>query len=653
MADVGEFVATLRFKLDGDGLKQASVQMDNAQHSGSMLDSVMSHFVFTMGDVVSAGGKVYNALKSVADAAITDEYNMTMLSSAMKNQGVFTEKSIELNEQYAETLSQHSRYSKDELISLMAVTTQYGLHDQKLRDTTLAAVNMSTAFAAMGLTVEQAAKLLVKASEGNTTALSRYGIVVDSTMSKEEQYLALIKRFTTDSSAANDAMNTTAGKSLVLSHNFDILKENLGKGLLPAINLVVEGLNKITTAVIGSGHLDYEQKLLATMKDRLAAEEKDLGSAWRNQEYTKQSIADYKTKIALIEQEIAKLQSDEGANTHKSEAEIEKDKETAAKKSAIKEEQITKEQKYDADYLDYQMAIGEKTLDDKKKELAAELAAITGNTVDEKESRLKLLQEIFNINKQESADAKKTAADIEKTREKTDADEKKRLDKIIADHKKLLNDEEQFVSKTKAVTDGYSTYENTLINNDLQTKLNANAASYNDQVARANATITDSTELNTKLQTLAQTKADNDAKIQKDAQDKEIALKQAMKPIMIAETVANTAVAIMKILADGGLFAIPAAIAAGVEGALEVATIEAQQFAGGVRNFSGGMAIVGERGPELVKLPAGSDVYTNQESRAMAGGTTIVINANGPANREFARQMGNEIMKQVNVNRKW
>lgn len=653
MADVGEFVATLRFKLDGDGLKQASVQMDNAQHSGSMLDSVMSHFVFTMGDVVSAGGKVYNALKSVADAAITDEYNMTMLSSAMKNQGVFTEKSIELNEQYAETLSQHSRYSKDELISLMAVTTQYGLHDQKLRDTTLAAVNMSTAFAAMGLTVEQAAKLLVKASEGNTTALSRYGIVVDSTMSKEEQYLALIKRFTTDSSAANDAMNTTAGKSLVLSHNFDILKENLGKGLLPAINLVVEGLNKITTAVIGSGHLDYEQKLLATMKDRLAAEEKDLGSAWRNQEYTKQSIADYKTKIALIEQEIAKLQSDEGANTHKSEAEIEKDKETAAKKSAIKEEQITKEQKYDADYLDYQMAIGEKTLDDKKKELAAELAAITGNTVDEKESRLKLLQEIFNINKQESADAEKTAADIEKTREKTDADEKKRLDKIIADHKKLLNDEEQFVSKTKAVTDGYSTYENTLINNDLQTKLNANTASYNDQVARANATITDSTELNTKLQTLAQTKADNDAKIQKDAQDKEIALKQAMKPIMIAETVANTAVAIMKILADGGIFAIPASIAAGVEGALEVATIEAQQFAGGVRNFSGGMAIVGERGPELVKLPAGSDVYTNQESRAMAGGTTIVINANGPANREFARQMGNEIMKQVNVNRKW
>lgn len=35
------------------------------------------------------------------------------------------------------------------------------------------------------------------------------------------------------------------------------------------------------------------------------------------------------------------------------------------------------------------------------------------------------------------------------------------------------------------------------------------------------------------------------------------------------------------------------------------------QFANGVQNFSGGWAIVGERGPELVNLPAGSDVIPN------------------------------------------
>jgi hypothetical protein len=55
----------------------------------------------------------------------------------------------------------------------------------------------------------------------------------------------------------------------------------------------------------------------------------------------------------------------------------------------------------------------------------------------------------------------------------------------------------------------------------------------------------------------------------------------------------------------------------------------ANQFAGGVDNFGGGMAIVGERGPELVNLPAGSSVFSNGKSRDMlSGGAGIAININ-------------------------
>lgn len=43
-------------------------------------------------------------------------------------------------------------------------------------------------------------------------------------------------------------------------------------------------------------------------------------------------------------------------------------------------------------------------------------------------------------------------------------------------------------------------------------------------------------------------------------------------------------------------------------------------FAQGVRNFGGGFAMVGERGPELVNLPKGSDVFTASESRQMLRG---------------------------------
>jgi tape measure domain-containing protein len=48
-------------------------------------------------------------------------------------------------------------------------------------------------------------------------------------------------------------------------------------------------------------------------------------------------------------------------------------------------------------------------------------------------------------------------------------------------------------------------------------------------------------------------------------------------------------------------------------------------FADGVRNFGGGMAIVGERGPELVNLPKGADVFSNEESKRMTGGQGITI----------------------------
>lgn len=44
-------------------------------------------------------------------------------------------------------------------------------------------------------------------------------------------------------------------------------------------------------------------------------------------------------------------------------------------------------------------------------------------------------------------------------------------------------------------------------------------------------------------------------------------------------------------------------------------------FANGVNNFSGGLAMVGERGPELVNLPRGSDVIPNHALGSLSGGS--------------------------------
>ncbi len=54
-------------------------------------------------------------------------------------------------------------------------------------------------------------------------------------------------------------------------------------------------------------------------------------------------------------------------------------------------------------------------------------------------------------------------------------------------------------------------------------------------------------------------------------------------------------------------------------------------YATGTRNHPGGLAVVGERGPELVNMPRGSQVFSNSESRSMAsgrGGNTFYLSGN-------------------------
>lgn len=55
------------------------------------------------------------------------------------------------------------------------------------------------------------------------------------------------------------------------------------------------------------------------------------------------------------------------------------------------------------------------------------------------------------------------------------------------------------------------------------------------------------------------------------------------------------------------------------------AKIKVPGFAGGVRNFAGGTALVGERGPELVHLPRGASVIPNAQTNSILGQQMVFI----------------------------
>jgi hypothetical protein len=71
-------------------------------------------------------------------------------------------------------------------------------------------------------------------------------------------------------------------------------------------------------------------------------------------------------------------------------------------------------------------------------------------------------------------------------------------------------------------------------------------------------------------------------------------------------------------------------------------------FANGTNSAPGGMALVGERGPELVNLPRGSQVNTAQETKALLGGgggsVSISIDARG-AQQGVAEQIAQQLQR--------
>ena len=133
----------------------------------------------------------------------------------------------------------------------------------------------------------------------------------------------------------------------------------------------------------------------------------------------------------------------------------------------------------------------------------------------------------------------------------------------------------------------------------------------------------------------------------------------------MAESVARGITSLLYIAAGiaiviGAIYSFPLLIAGAFIGLLAIAadTIVAKiwPYADGGTTKTG-LSLVGERGPELVKLPVGSRVYSNKDSRGMlSGGTTIQNNitvtgrvgASDAEIRDIASKLSRELNNRMN-----
>lgn len=138
---------------------------------------------------------------------------------------------------------------------------------------------------------------------------------------------------------------------------------------------------------------------------------------------------------------------------------------------------------------------------------------------------------------------------------------------------------------------------------------------------------------------------------------------RAEKAAAIAQATIDTALAVSRTLGQTGFFGIPLSAIVASLGALQIATIAATpipQFEKGTDNAPGGLAIVGEKGRELVIEPSGNAYLTGNkaELRDIPEGSQILTNAiterilnTGLIDRDMNRDASHKINEGVKAER--
>lgn len=180
------------------------------------------------------------------------------------------------------------------------------------------------------------------------------------------------------------------------------------------------------------------------------------------------------------------------------------------------------------------------------------------------------------------------------------------------------------VRQANALMDNYYNLQSTKLKKAEKKELDTARKEYEAKKKWINENIKDEEERTKRLEELEEGFEATRHNIAEKYEKKEREMKARMKAIKIAETISNTAVAIMKAYSQAGIFAVPMATMIATTGALQVATIQAQPYEKGGYVNERQLALVGEKGAELVELPAGARVYPADETKEMIGQTINV-----------------------------
>lgn len=170
------------------GTLGAAVTLDDSQYRASLQQlGTKTNSILSKVSGIAAAYLGFNSLKNAVvgcvSAFIKQENAVNSLERALslKGQAAYSKKL----QQVASDLQAVTVFGDETTIAAMAMGVNMGIAADKMEDTTKAAMGLA---AAHNMDLTTSMQLLAKANAGNTGALSRYGIQIDSTKSKQAQF---------------------------------------------------------------------------------------------------------------------------------------------------------------------------------------------------------------------------------------------------------------------------------------------------------------------------------------------------------------------------------------------------------------------------------------------------------------------------------
>lgn len=227
--------------LGGLGAKDILIQLkgDNRNFKSSLDDTDKSMGKFT--DSVLKAGPAMAAAFAVGTAALVassvkiaaaEEVVDRQTESMLKSQGIMWGSVKDEVADYIDELERLTSYGDTDLQMAFNRMISAGLGYKNAMES----MNMVTDIAyTLDISVVAAADLVSKAYNGRGSSLARYGIILDSTLEKEEALIAVSERVNATMADAEDRTETLEGKTESLANIVDDFQGNLGREVIPEL----------------------------------------------------------------------------------------------------------------------------------------------------------------------------------------------------------------------------------------------------------------------------------------------------------------------------------------------------------------------------------------------------------------------------------